>query len=144
EPAPTTTEPTTSTSTTAAPEVTTDTTPPPDGAPSPAATPAEMTERLAQAEAAIRDPATPAEQLDRAAFDQQLLYRQLARTPEWEPEVTAALPEPYRTAAAANVAARREFRSMHRTLSDALPAWRIVEPPPADELLSYYQEAEAA
>lgn len=33
---------------------------------------------------------------------------------------------------------------MHRTLSDALPAWRIVEPPPAEELLSYYQEAEAA
>lgn len=116
----------------------------PSAAPGPAATPAELTERLAQAEDAVRDPATPTDQLDRASFEQQVLYRQLARTPDWEPEVTAALPEPYQGAAGANVAARREFRSMHRTLSDALPPWRIVEPPPADELLSYYQEAEAA
>jgi len=73
-----------------------------------------------------------------------VLYRQLARVPDWEPEVVGLLPEPYRRAATANLAARREFRSMHRTLSDALPAWRIVEPPPADELLAYYQEAQAA
>ena len=145
EPSTTTTEPP-ATTTTLVPEPTPDTTPAaaaPDGAPDPATTPAELTERLARAEAAIRDPATPGDVLDRAAFEQQLLYRQLARTPDWEAEVTAALPEPYRAAAAANVAARREFRSMHRTLSDALPAWRIVEPPPAEELLAYYQEAEA-
>ena len=144
EPAPTTTEAPTTTTTVATSTTTTTAPPAPDTAPAPAASPAELTERLVRAEDAVRDPATPPDQLDRAAFDQQLLYRQLARTPEWEPEVTASLPEPYRAAAAANVAARREFRSMHRTLSDALPAWRIVEPPPAEELLSYYQEAEAA
>ena len=143
EPAtPTTDAPTTTTTT--APDVTTTAPPAPDPTPGPAASPGELSERLVRAEDAIRDPATPADQLDRAAFEHQLLYRQLARTPDWEPAVTAALPEPYRAAAAANVAARREFRSMHRTLSDALPAWRIVEPPPAEELLSYYQEAEAA
>ena len=32
---------------------------------------------------------------------------------------------------------------MHRTLSDTLPAWRIVEPLPAETLLGFYQEAEA-
>src|SRR3546814_13420666 len=32
---------------------------------------------------------------------------------------------------------------MHRTLSDSLPAWRIVAPPPAEELLAHYQAAEA-
>jgi membrane-bound lytic murein transglycosylase B len=115
----------------------------PDATAEPAATPGELAERLTGAEDAVRDPATPADLLDRAAFEQQMLYRQLARMPDWEAEVATLLPEPYRAAAAANVAARREFRSMHRNLSDALPAWRIVEPPPADELLSYYQAAEA-
>jgi membrane-bound lytic murein transglycosylase B len=141
-------EPTTTT-TTAAPESTTTateapTTTVPDARPATAAAPAELAERLAAAESAVRDPATPDDQLDRAAFEQQMLYRQLARTPDWEAEVTAALPEPYRPAAAANVAARREFRSMHNRLNDTLPPWRIVEPPSADELLSYYQEGEAA
>lgn len=115
----------------------------PDATPDPAATPAELAERLTRAEDAVRDPATPADQLDQAAFEQQMLYRQLARLPDWQAEVDALLPERYRAAAAANVAARNEFRSMHRTLSDALPAWRIVEPVPADELLSYYQAGEA-
>ncbi len=32
---------------------------------------------------------------------------------------------------------------MHTKLSDTLPAWRIVDPAPADELLADYQEAEA-
>ena len=32
----------------------------------------------------------------------------------------------------ANVASRREFRAMHTTLSDTLPAWRIVAPAPAE------------
>jgi hypothetical protein len=43
-----------------------------------------------------------------------------------------------------NVAARREFRSMHYTLSDTLPAWRIVEPEPAEDLRRFYRDAEAA
>jgi hypothetical protein len=116
----------------------------PDLTPDPAQTPEELAARLARAEGLVRDPSTPVGQLDLAAFEQQMLYRQLGRLPDWEPTVLAELPEQYRQAATANLAARREFRSMHRTLSDALPAWRIVEPPPAEELLGYYQEGEAA
>ena len=33
---------------------------------------------------------------------------------------------------------------MHTKLLDTLPAWRIVEPVPADELLAAYRDAEAA
>ena len=135
----TTTAPAT-TSTTAAPTTSTTAAP---GPPEPAATPAELANRLTTAEQTVRDPAVVDPQLTRAAFEQQLLYRQLARMPEWEADVVAAMPEPLRFAVTANVAARREFRSMHRTLSDTLPPWRIVEPPPADELLAYYREAEA-
>jgi soluble lytic murein transglycosylase-like protein len=45
-----------------------------------------------------------------------------------------------------NVAARREFRSMHpkATLSDTLPAWRIVRPPRMRDLLRFYRAGERA
>lgn len=139
-----------STSTTGAPPATTTTTQPPttttvpDLTPDPALGPADLADRLGRAETVVRDPASPPELLDVAAFEQQMLYRQLARRPDWEPEVLALLPEQHRQAAGANLAARREFRGMHRTLSDTLPPWRIVEPLPAAELLGYYQEAQAA
>lgn len=145
---------TTSTTTTSAPEPTTTTTAPPAPVgevvgtsaytpPSPAASPAELASRIATVEALVRDPATTGHALFAAAFEQQLLYRQLARQPEWEAAVIAALPEGYRHAAWANAAARREFRSMHSKLGDSLPAWRIVDPVPAEELLAHYQAAQA-
>jgi membrane-bound lytic murein transglycosylase B len=151
--APTTTaaaETTTTTTTTTAPTTTT-VAPPVDDVvaasayvpPPPAGSPEELASRLAAAEQAVRDPSTTGHALFAAAFEQQLLHRQLGRQPEWEPAVLASLPEPYRHAASAGAAARREFRSMHSKLGDTLPAWRIVEPPPAEELLALYQAAEA-
>ncbi len=44
---------------------------------------------------------------------------------------------------AANLAAGRELRQPHSTPQTKLPAWRIVEPPPASELRAYYEEGEA-
>jgi len=144
---------TTTTTTTTPPTTTTTTTPaPPAGAvvgtsaytaPSPAASAAELASRIATVEALVRDPATTGHALFAAAFEQQVLYRQLARRADWEPAVIAALPEAYRHAAWANAAARREFRSMHSKLGDSLPAWRIVDPEPAEVLLGHYQAAQA-
>lgn len=139
--APTTTSTTAAPPTTEAPPTTTTTVP---TAPPPAADAAELASRLLVAEQKVRDPATPPAERSHHAFEQQLLYRQLGRTPEWEPAVVAAVPEHLRAAVTANVAARREFRSMHTKLSDALPPWRIVPPPPAEELLAHYREGEAA
>jgi hypothetical protein len=93
---------------------------------------------------AIRDPATTELELARAALAQQVAYRQLGRHPEWDEGVLAALPEELWATVTRHAAARREFRGMHTRLSDTLPAWRIVEPEPADELLAVYQEAGAA
>lgn len=109
----------------------------------PAQTPGELAERIVAAELAVRDPATPEPELRAAAFEQQQLYRQLGRTPDWDPDVLAAADPDLRATIAANADARRQFRGMHSELSDTLPAWRIVDPPPAGELLAYYQEAEA-
>ena len=45
-----------------------------------------------------------------------------------------------------HLAARREFLAMHRggRRPDVVPAWRIIPPEPADDLLRYYREASAA
>jgi soluble lytic murein transglycosylase-like protein len=42
-----------------------------------------------------------------------------------------------------NIDARRQLIAMS-PVRDTLPAWRIVPPAPADQLLGYYREAEAA
>lgn len=109
----------------------------------PAGSATELAERIAEVERLVRDPSTQGDALFEAAFEQQLLYRQLARTPEWEAAVIAALPAEYHHAAWANAAARREFRSMYSKLGENLPAWRIVDPLPAEELLALYKEAQA-
>ena len=106
------------------------------------ADPAALAVQIVEAEAAIRDPAAPPEVVDAAGRVVQVAYRLLADHPEWDATVLAAAPGLEFTIGH-NLAARREFRSMHTTLSDTLPAWRIVEPLPADQLLALYQEAEA-
>ena len=96
------------------------------------------------AERAIADPATRPRELVRAARVQQLAYRELGAHPAWDAKVRAGLPRALRGVVRANVASRREFRAMHHDLADTLPAWRIVAPAPADELLRYYQRGERA
>jgi len=107
-------------------------------------TAAEAARRLVAAERAIAHPATPTPELVRAARQQQLAYRALGEHPAWESAVLAAVPRSLRSAVSDNVAARREFRAMHLTLSDTLPAWRIVRPAPAARLLRYFERAERA
>ncbi len=142
--APTTTTSTSSTTTTTTAPTTTTTQPPagPEAA-APAADPIALATRITAAERITRDPATSPVELQRAAFEVQQLYRQLGRTPEWDHAVVEAVPDDLQAAVTAHATARRQFRAMHTTLSDTLPAWRIVDPVPAEELLSYYREAEA-
>ena len=108
-----------------------------------ARSPQELAERLTAAELTVRNTATAPDVLAAAAFEQQQLYRQLARTEEWHAPVNDALPAELRSAMHHNVSARNQFRSMHRKLADALPAWRIVDPPPPEQLLGHYREGEA-
>lgn len=98
--------------------------------------------QIEAAERAIDDPGTRPADLARAGRAQQLGYRVLATRPDWDRRVRALVPRWVRPLVAANVASRREFRSMHGELSRTLPAWRIVRPAPARELLRHYREAE--
>jgi membrane-bound lytic murein transglycosylase B len=112
--------------------------------PAAAADPEVLAEQITTAERTIRDPAAPAVALAEAALAQQVGYRQLGIHPEWDDAVLARVPDELRNVVVRNAAARREFRGMHIKLMSTLPAWRIVEPTPAEELVTLYREAEAA
>lgn len=125
-----------------------DATTPPDGAPTGAqprlaSDPAQLADDLVADELATRDPSTPEAGLVAAARRQQVAYRAIGRHPEWDavirPKIPAALTEAYDR----NVDARRQLAAMARP-RDTVPAWRIQPPAPADELLGYYHDAEAA
>ena len=106
---------------------------------------AELATLLAAVEQALRDPATPAEDLPDLGHQQQVIYRVLSTDQPRAQQVVNALPPRWRSVAERHLAARREFVRMSRGRGPTmLPAWRIIQPEPADKLLSYYRKAEAA
>lgn len=105
--------------------------------------PGQVADQIVAAERAIADPGTRPEVLRAAGRLQQVAYVKLGTRPGWDQQVRAALPDNLVGRMNANVASRREFRSMHPDKpSDELPAWRIVRPAPANTLLAAYREAE--
>lgn len=126
------------------------TTPPTPPTPTPAqprlaADPAQVADDLVADEQALRNPSSAPEVRNTAARRQQAAYRVIGRHPEWDavtrPRIPPALLEVYDL----NIAARRHLDALLTgEAKDTLPAWRIQEPRPAEELLGYYREAEAA
>jgi Transglycosylase SLT domain len=118
--------------------------PAPDGAqPRVSSDPARLADDLVADEQALRDPSTPGPALQEAARRQQAAYRAIGYHSEWDaitrPRIPASLLQIYDL----NVDARRQLTAMAET-KDVVPAWRVVAPAPADELLAYYRDAEAA
>jgi membrane-bound lytic murein transglycosylase B len=116
----------------------------PEGAqPRLASDPAQLADDLVADELALRNPSMAEAALVAAAHRQQVAYRAIGRHPEWDaitrPRIPPSLLEVYDR----NVDARRQLTAMSY-VRDTLPAWRIEPPTPADELLSYYHEAESA
>jgi hypothetical protein len=101
-----------------------------------------LADQLAADETALRSPATPAADIPALARRQQAAYRAVSARPAALAHVLARLPEPLRPIAQANVDAGAELRTMTKPKTD-LPPWKIIPPPPAEELQRYYQEAEA-
>jgi len=101
---------------------------------------------LAQVEEALRSEATPAADLPALGHQQQVIYRVLAHQLEQADQVRAALPERWRPVFDRHIRARREFIAMRDPSQRPanLPAWRIIPPEPAANLLRYYREAAAA
>ena len=109
------------------------------------AEPSELATLLAAVEQALRDLATAAEALPDLGHQQQVIYRGLATDQPRSQQGIDALPPRWRSVAERHLAARREFVRMSRGRGPTmLPAWRIIQPEPAANLLSYYRKAEAA
>jgi hypothetical protein len=142
EPPASTTPPSTARATTKSPPRSPSVTSPP-GAPEPAADPRGLADQIVRAEAVIADPSAPADELSRMAHLEQVVFRRLVAQPEWRAEVLAALPPGLRPVVTANVTAGEKLRAMITKPRETLPAWRIVPPAPAEELLGYYKEASA-
>jgi Transglycosylase SLT domain len=114
----------------------------PDGAqPRLAASPAQVADDLVADEHALRDPSTGEAALVVAAHRQQAAYRAIGQHPEWDaatrPRIPAALLDVYDR----NVDARRALNAITPSRT-TLPAWRVVPPAPADQLLGFYHQAE--
>jgi membrane-bound lytic murein transglycosylase B len=101
-----------------------------------------MADDLVADEQALRDPSTP-ETVLAAAHRQQAAYRAIGLHPEWDAITRARIPQALLEGYDRNVDARRQLTAMAH-VKDALPAWRIDAPAPAEELLGYYREAESA
>lgn len=108
-------------------------------------TPTELADAIVASEEVARDASLSAGERTVAAHRGQRAYRRLGRETAWRDQVLDELPERWRTVAAGNLAARD---ALNRLLDEgdpptALPAWEIVAPAPADELLQHYRDAEA-
>lgn len=137
---------TTSSSTaTTTPPTTTTTAPAPPGpiAPDTPGDPRAAAAAITEAERTIHAPGTSADGLAAAARRQQATYRAIAARPEWDAELKRLVPAEFQAALDANVAAARDLRALTSPRT-SLPAWRIVAPAPAEELLGHYREAERA
>lgn len=108
--------------------------------------PVELAALIVESERAIRDPSADPAALADIAHRQQVAYRLLGSAPELDAVVFANLPDDLKPIVELNIASRREFRGMHSdaSLSSNVPAWEIIEPAPAADLLSFYQATEAA
>jgi hypothetical protein len=104
---------------------------------------ADLGADLAADEQVLRDPSSSEDVLLAAAHRQQAAYRALGREPEWVSIARSRIPSPLLDAYDRNVDARRQLAGLTQP-KDTLPPWRVVPPAPADELLDYYHQAEAA
>jgi membrane-bound lytic murein transglycosylase B len=119
--------------------------PPPPAQPRLATNPEQIADDLVADEQALRNPASSEAVLAEAARRQQATYRILGRHPEWDAVARAQIPPSLLEFYDRNIDARRQLTALGASeVKDTLPAWRIDDPAPADELLGYYRQAEAA
>ncbi|MDH6247185.1 lytic transglycosylase domain-containing protein [Mycobacterium sp. OTB74] len=117
--------------------------PPPGAQPRLAAEPAQVADDLVADEQAVRDPSTSEPALTTAAHRQQAAYRAIAKHPDWDGIIAPRIPPALAAAYRHNVDAARGLSSMTAP-RDTVPPWTIQAPAPADELLGYYHDAQAA
>jgi membrane-bound lytic murein transglycosylase B len=107
-----------------------------------ASDPAQLADDLVADEHALRDPGTPDPALTAAAHREQAAYRAIGRHPDWDATTRPRIPADLVDVYDRNVDARRQLTAL-TAVRETLPAWRIQQPAPADELMNYYHQAES-
>ncbi|TQK27490.1 transglycosylase-like protein with SLT domain [Arthrobacter sp. SLBN-53] len=109
-----------------------------------AADPAQIADELVADERVLRDAGASEQVLQNAARRQQMAYRTIGRRPDWDAIVRPRIAAEFVAVYDLNITARRHLDALLTTEANAtLPAWRIVAPEPADELLDHYRAAQA-
>ncbi len=105
---------------------------------------ASLATQFVAIEAYIHDPKVTGDQLVWSGHAEQLAISRLNDYPEWTDQVLAALPAGPRATIKASIEAGKQLRQLHAgPIPKSLPDWHIVQPPPVEELMRYYKEAEA-
>jgi membrane-bound lytic murein transglycosylase B len=107
-----------------------------------ASDPAQLADDLVADEQALRERSTAEDALATAARRQQAAYRAIGRHPDWDAITRPRIPPSLLDVYDRNVDARRQLTAI-TPLRTTLPAWRVEPPAPADELLSYYHQADS-
>lgn len=138
-----TTAPTSISPSTTSPTTTAPTTTAPTDRPLPT-DPASLASELTQTERAIRDPGLDDRTARQWGERLQRLYRVLSANRDWVEATLEAIEPDVRPDVELNWSARQNLSALvnSTTLSSTLPAWRLRDPLPVDELLGYYEEAE--
>jgi membrane-bound lytic murein transglycosylase B len=97
--------------------------------------------RFVEAEETIHRQGASDDDIARAAYIEQAAFRQLVGHPEWVSDVIARVPAALRPVIRAHIDAGTSLRRLTPP-REVLPKWRIVAPPPADELRRYYDEGQ--
>ncbi|MFT7597857.1 MAG: hypothetical protein ACI8TP_000777 [Acidimicrobiales bacterium] len=103
-----------------------------------------LAQDLTTTERAIRDPEVGLEPARNWGERLQRLYRVLSANRDWADQTVANVGDDVRPDVELNWAARQDLSSLvnSTTLSSNLPAWRLRDPLPVEELIGYYEEAE--
>jgi soluble lytic murein transglycosylase-like protein len=102
-----------------------------------------LVDELVAAEQALRSASTPAPEGSRLAQRAQAIYRMLSARTDLLPRALERVPPALRSSVDANVTAGAELRALTKPKAQ-FPPWRIIDPPPAEELRRHYGEAEAS
>ncbi len=103
----------------------------------------DLATQILEVENAIRDDA-PLEVLLPLAAIQQRAYSRLHSNPDWLPEVYDAVGPGLIPIIDLHLEAKGELIELTPTTNTELPAWDIIEPAPIEDLIGFYEEAEAA
>jgi hypothetical protein len=108
--------------------------------------PGQLAQLLVAVEEALRSSFTDPAALPALGHQQQVIYRVLSHKTALADQVRPSIPPRWLSVYDRHLAARREFLAMHRggKKPDTLPAWRIVQPEPPENLIRYYKQAEQA